>query len=72
MFEKALGVLNPYSGLNQDDAGDRQTLSENGNSPEASRPEDDAEPGANEIETLKAELTAMQDKLDQISKRSTK
>ena len=72
MFEKALGMFNPYSGLNQDDAGNRQTMSENDNSPEASRPEDAAEQGASEIETLKAELTAMQDKLDQISKRSTK
>ena len=71
IFEKALGMFNPYSGLGSDDAGDRQAMSKNDNTPEAARGSGTAEEKTGEIESLKAELTAMQDKLDQISKRTS-
>lgn len=65
MFEKALGMFNPYvpaeAGSKAGDAQPSAPGSENGagekNSP-------------SEISDLKAELAAMQDKLEQISKRS--
>jgi polyhydroxyalkanoate synthesis repressor PhaR len=71
MFEKALGMFNPYSGLGNEDAGKPEAMSKNDNTPKASGDAEPAVESANELETLKAELTAMQDKLDQISKRST-
>lgn len=71
MFEKALGMFNPYSGQGQDEAGKQETMSKNDNTPEASRAAAAAEESPSELETLKAELSAMQDKLDQISKRTT-
>lgn len=71
MFEKALGMFNPYSGLGNEDAGKPEAMSKNDNTPKASGDAEPAEGSASELETLKAELTAMQDKLDKISKRST-
>ena len=71
MFEKALGMFNPYSGLGNEDAGKPEAMSKNDNTPKASGDAEPAVESASELETLKAELTAMQDKLDQISKRST-
>ena len=71
MFEKALGMFNPYSGLSNEDAGKQEAMSKNDNTPKASGDAEPAVESASELETLKAELTAMQDKLDQISKRST-
>lgn len=71
VFEKALGMFNPYSGISNDEPVDGPSKSENDNTPEAFREDGAAEDNPSELETLKAELTAMQDKLDQISKRST-
>ena len=71
MFEKTLGMFNPYSGLGNEDAGKPEAMSKNDNTPKASGDAEPAVESASELETLKAELTAMQDKLDKISKRST-
>ena len=70
MFEKALGMFNPYSGMGMNETEKREAMSENDNRPVAARGACSSEENASEIETLKAELTAMQDKLDQISKRT--
>ncbi len=70
LFEQALGMFNPYSGLGMNEAGKRETVSKNDNTPKAGRDTCGAEEKVSELETLKAELTAMQDKLDQISKRT--
>jgi len=71
MFEKALGMFNPYSGMGMNETEQREEMSKNDNMPEAGRDARGSEEKTSEIETLKAELTAMQDKLDQISKRTT-
>lgn len=71
MFEKALGMFNPYSGLGNEEAGKQEAMSKNDNTPNTSSDAESAEESTSELETLKAELTAMQDKLDKISKRST-
>lgn len=70
MFEKALGMFNPYSAMGMNEPEIREAVSKNDNSPEAERGASSSVEKASEIETLKAELTAMQDKLDQISKRT--
>ncbi len=68
IFEKALGIFNPYTGLANADAGKAQSTSEPDT---ASEPSDSSEESSSDLERLKAEMTAMQDKLDQISKRSS-
>jgi polyhydroxyalkanoate synthesis repressor PhaR len=70
MFEKALGMFNPYTGMGMDETENRETMSKNDNTPEAARGPVTQKEKTGEIESLKAELTAMQDKLDQISKRT--
>lgn len=70
MFEKALGTFNPYSGMSMDEAEKLEAMPKNDHTPEAPRGSGPAEEKTGEIESLKAELTAMQDKLDQISKRT--
>ena len=70
LFEKALGMFNPYTGAGMDTADNRETMSKNDNKPKTARGSGGAAEKNGEIETLKAELSAMQDKLDQISKRT--
>jgi len=70
MFEKALGMFNPYSPMGMNDTENREAMSKNDNTPEAGYGARSSEEKTSEIEILKAELTAMQDKLDQISKRT--
>ena len=70
MFEKALGMFNPYSGMSMDESEKREAMSKNDNQPDAARSSGAAEEKTSELESLKAELSAMQDKLDQISKRT--
>jgi polyhydroxyalkanoate synthesis repressor PhaR len=65
-FEKALGLFSPFtagsmSGGNNEDGGEQHGLAEGTN----------RKPNENEIETLKAELTAMQERLDQLSRRQS-
>ncbi|MDA7947802.1 MAG: polyhydroxyalkanoate synthesis repressor PhaR [Hyphomicrobiaceae bacterium] len=61
MFERALGMFNPY-GKGESDP---ESQSRNDNQPASSAP---VEEKSDEIESLKAELAAMQDKLEKISK----
>lgn len=63
MFEKALGMFNPYTAMGDNDDAPRESSekSENGSGEDRS---------PSELSDLKAELAAMQDKLEQISKRS--
>jgi polyhydroxyalkanoate synthesis repressor PhaR len=70
MFEKALGMFSPYSAMGMNDTENREAMSKNDNTPEAAYGARSSEEQTSEIETLKAELTVMQDKLDQISKRT--
>ncbi len=70
MFEQALGMFTPYSAMGMNDTENREAMSKNDNTPEAGRGARSSKENTSEIETLKAELTAMQDKLDQISKRT--
>lgn len=64
LFEKALGMFNPFTGA-----------ATGGNAAHERRPPDDEPPASsngtgNDIESLKEELSAMQKKLDQLSRRS--
>lgn len=68
MFEKAMEMFNPYTGLAKDAAGKTPSNCEPGASSQAS---ESGEESASDLERLKAEMTAMQDKLDQLSKRSS-
>ena len=61
MFERALGMFNPYGKGD----GNPESESKNDNEPKKA---DGAERKSDEIESLKAELAAMQDKLEKISK----
>lgn len=63
MFEKALGMFNPYAGMGEGSEGadEPAATAENGSGKENS---------PSELSDLKAELAAMQDKLEQLSKRS--
>ncbi len=70
IFEKALGIFNPYSGLGNDDTGKAQSASQSSNTSQTPQDGDRPEEKSGDLERLKAEMTAMQDKLDQISKRS--
>jgi polyhydroxyalkanoate synthesis repressor PhaR len=70
MFEQALGMFTPYSAMGMNDTENREAMSKNDNTPEAGCGARSSKEKTSEIETLKAELTAMQDKLDQISKRT--
>lgn len=69
MFEKALGLFTPYGGKDGEAKGKgKGNASQNDNEPSAGS----QSPGSpDEIANLKAELAAMQDKLEQISKRSS-
>jgi polyhydroxyalkanoate synthesis regulator protein len=63
-FEKALGLFTPFApgpseGNNEDGAASQHGLAEGR----------DKKPGEDEIATLKAELSAMQERLDQLSRR---
>jgi polyhydroxyalkanoate synthesis repressor PhaR len=71
MFEKALGMFNPYTGAGSEDAGNQQSKPNASNASEAPGDAGGTEESSGELETLKAEMSAMQDKLDQISKRSS-
>jgi polyhydroxyalkanoate synthesis regulator protein len=64
-FERALGLFSPFTaGMEQDEAKNDHAPSPGGNS-ETPKP-----PGSDdEIANLKAELTAMQERLDQLSRR---
>ena len=62
-FEKALGMFSPFGAA---DAGDGATASEEKAEAKASN----AKPGEDEIANLKAELSAMQQRLDQLSRRN--
>lgn len=65
MFEKALGMFNPYA---QGDAQDQTGASQNDNEPAGKQKPGG---GSDDIANLRAELAAMQDKLDKISKQSS-
>ena len=72
MFEKAMGAFTPFSST----MGTNETATQDGNSqtekaPDTSKPAAETELKPADIETLKAELTAMQDKLDQLTKRTS-
>lgn len=71
MFEKALGMFNPYSGMSMDEAGKPEAMPQNDPTPDTARGSGAGGETAGELESLKAELSAMQDKLDQISKRTS-
>lgn len=72
MFEKALGLFNPFAGAD----GNESNASGNsaGNSvrgrEEAAAPEAPAENSGDDIQALKDELATMQEKLDRLSRRS--
>lgn len=65
MFEKALGMFNPYAP--KDDSSDAPDAASDTSGSDAAA---EAGRSPDEIANMKAELAAMQDKLDQISKRS--
>lgn len=65
MFEKALGIFNPYT--SKDESSDAQGATPDSS---ASGATSETERSPDEIANMKAELAAMQDKLEQISKRS--
>ena len=68
-FEQALGLLGPFSNSSSEPGGGNKDGANAGPKPH----ETDAEasqPGENEIADLKAEVTAMQQRLDQLSRRS--
>lgn len=67
MFEKAMGVFNSPAGTN---AHNKDAASPAGKAPEAAQGEAGTPLQSADIETLKTELTAMQDKLDQLTKRT--
>lgn len=72
MFEKALGVFNPPTPANANNKGAKQDETPGGGkAPEAAQRGDETPLKSADIETLKAELTAMQDKLDQLTKRTS-
>jgi polyhydroxyalkanoate synthesis regulator protein len=65
-FERALGLFSPFSGTDSGDGG--KAPADAGTDPgEAKGP--NSKPGEDEIATLKAELTAMQQRLEQLSRR---
>ena len=67
MFEKALGMFSPYA---PSEGEEKSTTATSQNDNEPLKPTGETEGKSDEIANLKAELSAMQDKLDQISKRS--
>lgn len=64
MFEKAMGMFSPYS---QNEGEGNSKASQNDNQPSGSETK---QKSPDDIASLKAELAAMQDKLDQLSKRT--
>lgn len=70
MFERALGMFSPYAPKEGEDAGKAGAKSQNDNEPGGTDAAAETDARSDEIASLKAELSAMQDKLDQISKRS--
>lgn len=65
MFEKALGIFNPFTGAAPGvNAADPQAREEGSSEGESSE-------GGDDIQALKDELSAMQDKLEQLSRRSS-
>jgi polyhydroxyalkanoate synthesis repressor PhaR len=67
MFEQAMALFTPHSRANANNKG---ATSSDGITPEAAQGGDETPLKSADIETLKAELTAMQDKLDQLTKRT--
>ncbi len=71
MFEQAMSMFNPHSPANANKKGANQdATSSDGITPEAAQGGDETTLKSADIETLKAELAAMQDKLDQLTKRT--
>lgn len=66
LFEKALGMFNPFTGQAPRTGNATQDQAKTGSSPS----KDNGAGAGNDIESLKQELTAMQEKLDQLSRRS--
>jgi polyhydroxyalkanoate synthesis repressor PhaR len=63
-FEKALNMFSPFAATDGGEAGKAQPEAEKGESKASS-----AKPSEDEIATLKEELTAMQQRLEQLSRR---
>ena len=69
MFEQAMGMFKPNTPANANNKGAKQDVtSSGGKAPEAAERGSETTLKSADIETLKAELTAMQDKLDQLTK----
>lgn len=64
MFEKALGIFNPFTGTEPGANAAGTPTREEGSK------EGDSSEGGDDIQALKDELSAMQDKLEQLSRRS--
>jgi polyhydroxyalkanoate synthesis repressor PhaR len=64
-FERALGMFTPFSGEGADEQGAPQGTSAEG---QTSKPAPNAKPSENDIDTLKAELLAMQQRLEKLSR----
>ena len=71
MFEKAMGVFNPYSSTNAKNEAANQDGKSQDKAPDTAEPAVETELKSSDIETLKAELTAMQNKLDRLTKSTS-
>ncbi|MFQ5625485.1 MAG: polyhydroxyalkanoate synthesis repressor PhaR [Methyloligellaceae bacterium] len=71
MFEKAMGVFNPYASTKAGSEAAKQGGKSRDKAPAAAEPAVETELKSGDIETLKAELTAMQDKLERLTKSTS-
>jgi polyhydroxyalkanoate synthesis repressor PhaR len=67
-FERALGMFSPFTSTDAGEGSNAAQLEKSEGKPEISKPES-GKPGEDEIANLKAELTAMQQRLEQLSRR---
>ncbi len=71
MFEQAMAMFTPHSRANANNKGANQdATSSDGKAPVSAQGGDEPPLKSADIETLRAEMTAMQDKLDQLTKRT--
>lgn len=71
MFEQAMAMFTPHSRANANNkSANQDATSSDGKAPESAQGGDEPPLKSADIKTLRAEMTAMQDKLDQLTKRT--
>lgn len=74
MFEKAMGMFSPFetgkSSASKEEEADKSAKPAKSDDGKKSEPKQQAEGGSDEIASLKAQLSAMQDQLEKLSRRT--